>query len=166
VRYLLRPICLCLLLILSGCGYTLASRNSSLQGRTIDVAMFANRTYQPDIDALLRLAFVNELTTDGLVVGGKDAGLAISGEIESLLNDATAYSATDTVMLYRVTITITAELLDRKSGKPLWRGTETGRQDYPANTDLALQANARDAAIASVCRSMAKILVTKMGNTF
>jgi hypothetical protein len=152
--------------MLSGCGYSLAGRAGPLQGRTIDVGMFANRTYQPDIEAVMRLALVNELAAGGRKVETGVAELAISGDIVLLVNEASAYSATDTVMLYRLKITVMAELLDRKSGRHLWKVTETLQQDYPATADLALQANARTAAIESICHNMAKVLVARMNYSF
>ena len=51
-----------LAILLQGCGYSLAARNTVIpSGQTVDVRMFANRTYEPGIEAEFRQALVSEL---------------------------------------------------------------------------------------------------------
>lgn len=152
--------------LLTGCGYSLALKNGLLDGRNVQVGMFANRSYQPDVEAKLRLAMVNELLARGEHPVTTEANLVISGEVEKLVVETVAYTAADKAGLYRVTMTVTAELFDKKSGKILWKGSETLSQDYPATLDLALQKNARDAAVAEVCRSISKVLLARMTQSF
>jgi len=153
--------------ILSGCGYTLATRNSVVKpGQILDVRMFANRTYQPDIDAELRKAFVDQLASRGEKVSADDSDLVISGEIVSLYNEASAFSGDDTAMFYRITLRVQAQLADRRSSKVVWKGEEIILQGYPANTDLALQRNAYSAAVTAACTRAAELLVIKMNQSF
>jgi outer membrane lipopolysaccharide assembly protein LptE/RlpB len=158
---------LCLTALLAGCGYSLATRNSVIKpGQNIDVRMFANRTYQPNIEAELRLAFVNELVSRGEKVSVDLSDLVIDGEIASLSVDASAFSGDDKAMYYKITVVVQAQLTDRRSGKLVWKGSETIRQGYPANTDLALQRNAHGAAVSAVCTTAARLLVVKMNQSF
>ena len=155
------------MLLLSGCGYTLASRHSVIKpGQTLDVRMFANRTYQPNIDGELRLAFVNELVSRGETVSVDSADYVVSGEIASLGVSASAFSGVDEAMLYRLVLLVQAQLSDRRSGKVVWQGEETIRQEYPANADLALQRNAHAAAVSAACARAARLLVVKMNQSF
>jgi len=152
--------------LLTGCGYSLAMKTGLLEGRDVQVGIFANRTYQPDVEAKLRLAMVNELMARGERPVTSEANLTVTGEVEKLIVETVAYSAVDKAMLYRVTIAVNAQLLDKKSGRILWKGGETLSQDYPATLDLALQKNARDAAVAEICKSISKVLLARMNQTF
>jgi len=128
--------------------------------------MFANRTYHPDIDAELRKAFVNELTARGEKVSAEHSDLVVSGEIVSLTNETSAFSGNDTATFYRITLRVQAQLIDKKSGRVSWKGDEIIRQEYPANSDLALQRNAYSAAVTAACTGTAELLVKKMNQSF
>jgi len=128
--------------------------------------MFANRTYQPNIEGELRLAFVNELVSRGGAVSGDHADFVVSGEIVSLSAYASAFSGNDEAKLYRLVLVAQAQLSDRRSGKVVWQGDETIRQEYPANSDLALQRNAYSAAVSTACARAARLLVVKMNQSF
>ncbi len=153
--------------LLSGCGYSLATKNTTIpKGKSVAVKMFANRTYQPNIEGDFRRALVNELAARGLVSGNDAADFIISGEIVSLTINTAAFSAVDRAMLYTVVIGINMQLVEKNSGKSVWKGSETISQEYPANTDLALQRNALDAAVLSACTNAAELLVAKMNQSF
>lgn len=154
--------------LLSGCGYSLATRSESpLFGRTVSVTMFANRTYQPNIEGELRRALVTEAAkeTSGQV-SAADADLLLEGEIDSLTLEITSFSAVDIARFYRMVLSLKAQLVDRKSGRIIWKSSETVRQEYPAGKDLALQRNARDAAIQAICQSMARQIVAHINQAF
>jgi hypothetical protein len=157
-----------LLTVVSGCGYSRAGRSPSLlQGRSLHLAMFANRTYQPNIEAEFRKALLNELALRGENIKPETAAeLIIAGELESASIAATAYSAADKAMMYSFTLTATMQITDRQSGKIIWKSAETAKQEYPATTDLGLQRNSREAAITALCARMAKIIVQKMDQAF
>jgi outer membrane lipopolysaccharide assembly protein LptE/RlpB len=153
--------------MISGCGYSLAGRESGLiKERTIAVSMFDNRTYQPGIEGKLRLALVNELAAGGNKVEASNPDLVITGEIESLSLETAAFSAADKAMLYRAVMTVRMQLAEKKSGKVIWKSSETLSQEYPSSADLALQRNARDAALSSLCEKMARTVINRMNQTF
>jgi hypothetical protein len=158
-----------LLLMLNGCGYSRAGRSSPLlQGRSLSLAMFANKTYQPNIEAEFRRALLNELALRGENIKPETAAdLIIAGELDSASKIvATAYSAADKAMMYSFELTATMQITDRQSGKIIWKSAETAKQEYPATADLGLQRNNREAAITALCARMAKILVQKMAQAF
>lgn len=156
-------------LVLFGCGYSTVKKNGTpFPGRSLHVALFTNGSYQPDVEGSLRHALVDELaaTASGEQSAEKSADLLLNGDIESLVIDTAAYSERDRARIYRVSLTVQARVIDRKNGKVLWKTKEVAREEYPANTDMASQRNARDAAIASVCREMARLLVIQMDRVF
>lgn len=152
---------------LHGCGYSRAVQSRVIPaGQTVDVRMFANRSYQPNIEAELRQGLVSELLLRGEQVHSEPADFIISGEIVSLKVDTTAFSAVDKAMFYTIVLVVHGELSDRRSGKVVWRGDETIRQGYPANEDLGLQRNAHAAAVSAACATAARLLVVKMNQSF
>jgi outer membrane lipopolysaccharide assembly protein LptE/RlpB len=156
-----------LLGLISGCGYYLAGGGSGLiKERKVAVGMFANRTYQSSLEGKLRLALVSELAGRGSYAEEGSNDLAISGEIESLAIDAAAFSSADKAMLYKASMTVRMQLTEKESGKVLWKSSETLQQEYPAGTNLALQRNARDAALSAICEKMARVLVNRMNQAF
>jgi len=153
--------------MISGCGYSLVGRETGLiGGRKIAVSMFANRTYQANLEGKLRLALVSELAGRGSYAEEGSNDLVISGEIESLAIDASAFSSTDKAMLYKASMTVLMQLTEKESGEVLWKSSETLQQEYPAGTNLALQLNARDAALSALCEQMARVLVNRMNQAF
>lgn len=157
-----------LIFFLTGCGYSLTGRTSPLiQGRSLYLPMFANRTYQPNIEALFRKSLLNELAMRGEnIVPENEADLIFSGELGSGSVTTKAYSAADKAMIYSINLTVMIQLAERQSGRIIWKTSETLRQEYPASAELGLQRNNRDAAINSLCNRMATIVVQKMAQTF
>jgi outer membrane lipopolysaccharide assembly protein LptE/RlpB len=156
-----------LAVLLHGCGYSLAVRNTAIpSGQSVDVRMFTNRTFQPDIEADFRQALVNELLSRGEKIRGDSADFVISGEIVSLSNQTTAFSAVDQAMFYTLVLQVQGELTERRSGKVVWKGTESVSQGYPVNSDLGLQRNAHSAAVSAACAKAARLLVVKMNQSF
>jgi hypothetical protein len=157
------------LFTLGGCGYTVVSKGASpFAGRSLAVAPFVNSSYQPEVEGELRRALVDEIALGSSMVLSAEtsADILLSGEIESLSLEPTAFSAGDKARLYRVTLVAQATALDRQSGKVLWKGKHTVRQEYPANTVMGLQRNAKETAIASACVEMARQLMFLMNRSF
>jgi Lipopolysaccharide-assembly len=157
-----------LLSLLGGCGYSRAGRSTVLiQGRSLHLAMFANRTYQPNIEAVFRKALLNELAMRGENISPENgAELIVAGELESAAIAATAFSSADKAMMYSLTLTATLQVTERQSGRVIWKAAETLKQEYPATADLGLQRNNREAAISALCARMAKNIAQKMDQAF
>ena len=156
-----------LTVLISGCGYTLAGKSTVIPcGQTVNVGLFKNRTYQPDIEGKLRQSVINELAAKGTNIVADSSDFVLSGEIVSLSNKSTAFSADDKAMFYTIVLEVQAELVDRRSGRIVWRGSEVTSQGYPSNSDLALQRNAHTAAVSAACETAARLLVIKMNQSF
>lgn len=150
-----------------GCGYTLAARSPAVPpGKSADVRLFTNRTYQPGIEGELRRALIGELASKGVGIAGEAADYVIIGEIVSLTTDTSAFSAADRAMVYRLGLEVQLQLSERKSGKTVWKGSEAVRGEYPATADLGLQRNAREAAVSAICARAARLLTERMNQAF
>ena len=157
-----------MLSLLAGCGYSLTGRSTPLlQGRSLHLAMFANRTYQPNIEAEFRKALLAELALRGENIRAEAvADFILTGELDSASVTTTAYSAADKAMMYSLTLTATMQITERQSGRVIWKSADTLKQEYPATADLGLQRNNREAAITALCARMAKNIVQKMDQAF
>lgn len=166
-RYLRIILLAALAAVLHGCGYSLSAKYPAIPpGRSVDVRLFANRTYQPNIEGELRRALVSEFVSRGYPAGDANSDYLISGEIVSLSMDTAAFSAVDRAKVYGIVIEIQMQLAERSSGSIVWSGSESVRGEYPANLDLALQRNARDAAVSSICARAAQLLAARMNQVF
>lgn len=157
------------LLLVGGCGYfAVGERDGLLAGRPLHVAIFANRTTRPRLDTILARSMrmeIARLSPDSLV-GEERAELILGGAVTSIITAPVAYSATDRVREYRLTLQADATLTERRSGKVLWKGTETGVAEYPVNQDLALQLNAEEAALKEASGRLSERIVRHLLENF
>ncbi|RNC70102.1 MAG: molecular chaperone [Desulfuromonadales bacterium] len=146
--------------LISGCGYHALGTvrgGTDAGGGTIEVSIFANRSYRPNIEALLTDTIVDELVSrQGKRVVESGGELHLSGAVLSYGTTAVSYTAADAVKEYRATITAEMTLRRNDTGRVVWKGTLAATQDYPANDDLVLQQNSEDAAIRVICRKLAR----------
>jgi hypothetical protein len=79
---------------------------------------------------------------------------------------AIAYSSADTVEEYNSSMYISATLRRNSNQQVLWKGSLSWSQSFPANSDIALQQNAEDAAIGEICARLAQQLYVTLGQDF
>jgi outer membrane lipopolysaccharide assembly protein LptE/RlpB len=165
VRFLILAL---LFLSLSGCGYRLGGEGSTLlKEKSLTVAQFVNQTYLPGIEGELRRALLGELAARNLAPLRDQGGDALlEGVVESCSVEGAAFSALDRPKMYRVIMTVSATLSERGTGRTLWKGKESLREEYPAQENLALQQNIREAALTSASRSMARRIVLHVHQAF
>lgn len=151
---------LVLAMALGGCGYHTmmpARGEFGRGGKTIEVSIFANRTYRPNIEAVITDSIIDELVRrEGAQVVNSGGEIVLSGTVLSYGTAAVSYTATDTVKEYRATITTEATLRRVGDGKVLWKGIVSANTVFPANDDLVLQQNSEDDAIRAICRKLAQ----------
>jgi outer membrane lipopolysaccharide assembly protein LptE/RlpB len=157
---------LCLLL-LAGCGYRLVGgQDGLLANRPLALGQFVNKTYRANLEAELTRALQAELARRTHLVDRDSGELVLSGTVQALTFEPVSYTAADKVREYRVTITAAVALKERVSGRVIWQGTETGRQHFPTNADLALQRNSEQEAVAAVCRDLTERIYQQLSHTF
>ena len=104
----------------------------------------------------------------GLSPAGSQAegDLQVKGTLRSYSTRAISYSAADRVKEYRLTIDVELELHRKGVDAPIWKGLLQSYQDYPAATDLALQRDAEEAALAAASRILAQKLLTAVEQSY
>ena len=160
-----------LLSLLAGCGYRLAgsSENRIESAQSIWVAFISNESVSPSAQTLIRRALLDEChAMRGLPPAGSlaDADLSVSGSLRSYSTRAVSYTSIDRAREYRLTIEVELELRRKGVANPLWKGTLQAFQDYPANTNLALQRSAEESALAAASRILAQKFLTSVENSY
>lgn len=160
-----------LLSLLAGCGYRLAGSadNRLASGQSLWVAFIANETVSPTAQTVLRRSLLEEAhSMRGMVPAGSmaDANLLVSGALRSYTIQAVSYTAADRAREFRLTIAVELELHRQGETAPLWKGTLQSVQDYPANTDLALQRNSEEAALAAAGRKLARKFLSNVEQSY
>jgi outer membrane lipopolysaccharide assembly protein LptE/RlpB len=171
VRIVIVSIFLAAVLLLGGCGYHLSGSAGippAVAGKRIAVAIFVNKGYRANMGSILTGSLIDEFArrTGGLVVAENNAELRLDGTILSYSTTAISFTAADTVKEYRAVVTAECSLTERNSGKVVWKGTVSQWQDYPVNTDVALQQNSEDAAIREISRKIAQQVYQDISDGF
>jgi outer membrane lipopolysaccharide assembly protein LptE/RlpB len=155
---------------LSGCGYHAMNWDNGPfagDGKTVNIPLFVNKTFKPNVEGVLANALIDQFAKKkGLQVESSDADLTLSGEVLDYHTTAVSYSAADTVKEYSASMKISATLRRTSTMKVLWKGELTWDQSFPANTDIALQQNAEDAAIREICGKLAQELYVTISSDF
>ncbi len=159
-----------IILSLAGCGYHAVDWESSHlagTGKTLHIGIFANKTYKPNVEGVLADSIVDEFARrKGPEVVSSDGDLTLSGEVISYGYAAVAYSSADVITDYSSTMAVSATLRKSKTQQVLWKGTLSWSQTFPANSNIALQQNAEDAAIQEICRKIAQKLYMDVVSNF
>jgi hypothetical protein len=167
-QLLTKRLLLPLLLILTlpwgivSCGYHLPgwADVAKVEPRPVHIAIFVNKTYRAHLEGKITNQVIQEFSRGKAfpVAHSEDAQLELSGSITSYSAGTVAYSATDTAVIYRATMTIEATLREKATNRVVWKGSLSASEEYPAQADLALQQNSENAAIDSISRKLSQRL--------
>lgn len=156
---------------LNGCGYhhvggVAGSHAGGKDG--VHIPILANKSYRPGLETILTSNLVDEFArrSGGKAVDEAAAQFVLIGTVLSYSVTAVSYTAADKIREYRSTIKVVATLSDRQSRKILWKGELSGSQDYPTNSNIALQQNSEDAAVREICRRLAEQIYEKTQEDF
>lgn len=149
------------LIYTSGCGYRFAGSapDRLISGQSLWVSFIGIEIDSPSAQTVIRRALLEEChALRGLYPAGTSAAadLRVSGNLRSYATRAVSYTSLDQVKEYRLTLEVDLELSRKGQAAPFWKGTLQGHQDYPANTDLAVQRSAEEAALASASHNLAR----------
>jgi outer membrane lipopolysaccharide assembly protein LptE/RlpB len=152
---------LVILLYMSACGYHFAgsTANRLATGQSLWVSFIAIEIDSPSAQTVLRRALLEEChALRGLYPADSaaTADLGIKGSLRAYSAQAMSYSKQDQVKEYRLTVAVELELTRKGETKPFWKGTIQSYQDYPANTDLALQRSSEAAALDAASHILAQ----------
>lgn len=127
---------LALLLCLSGCGYALAGRGSSLPAtiQSVGIPLFGNATPVFELEQLLTERVRMEFLSRGKYrvmpdATGTDA--ALTGEITSVTISATSYNSQQLASRYAFSMTVKVEFRDLKTNRVLYENPALSfREEY------------------------------------
>ncbi|MBC8019010.1 MAG: hypothetical protein H7X83_10895 [Verrucomicrobia bacterium] len=171
-KYLVRMLCVSvLLLFMSGCGYHFSgsSGNRLASGQSLWVSFIGIEIDSPSAQTALRRSLLEEShALRGLYPSANEASadLRVTGRLRAYSAGAVSYSTRDLIKEYRLSIAVDLELFRKGQTTPFWKGTLQSYQDYPANTDLALQRSAEEAALAAASRILAQKFLTAVEQSY
>ena len=158
-----------LLLTLSGCGYALVGRGSSIPEdvRSVYLQPLANRTQRSQVEQALTRAIADELVTRQrfAVVGSESEATA------EILGSVTGFGVTPVTFdnegrATEYEISITAQITFKRvgaEGKVLWKSDRyTFRENYPVNASATDYLDLEDQAIEKASERFAETLVTNL----
>jgi len=159
---------LALVLSLSGCGYGLVGRTSSLppEIRSLYVEPLENRTTRQQVELLLTEALVGELVTRRRfeIVRRRDLADAIlGGEITSFIVRPVRFDADGRAEEYEIAIRANMQFTATKDGEKIWaRDQYVFRENYEFVEEFGdgeFLFNVEDITIQEVARNFAQTLV-------
>ncbi|MBI2876135.1 MAG: LptE family protein [Candidatus Tectomicrobia bacterium] len=140
--------------LLSACGYSLVGGQLKLPKhiQKVSIPIFANKTYEAQIETDLTSAIREEFIVDGRlqVVSQKQADALLIGEIQAYSVTPLAFDARDNVTEYRLNFTILITLQDLIEGKTLFKEALTADHEYRVTSSIAdTEARKREAVKAA-----------------
>ncbi len=159
---------LCLALALSGCGYhPIGAEPVGPSTRTLAVPLFANRSTEVGLEAILANAIINSFTqTRAVKVTPFEEGadLVLEGKVQSVDNTSVAFQSVTQSTVRRVTVRVELVLKQRDNGKVLWKDSQVLQEDYVVDPNYhageATKAEGlRRAAVTLARRVMDKVLL-------
>jgi outer membrane lipopolysaccharide assembly protein LptE/RlpB len=155
----------------AGCGYHPVVRDVESrfgEGKTVSIPIFANKTYKPNLENVLLNDLIDEFAKrKGLRIKEMESSdYTLSGEVLTYGKVAISYTGYDIVKEYRATMAVMATLRKNSTQQVIWRGNLSWSQDFPANSDIAIQQNSEDAAIQEISRRLAQQIYLKFTEDF
>ena len=162
---------ICLLLLLSGCGYHFPGQAQTFPGevRTVYLSLLVNRTAEPQLENQLGNMVSEVLARNGkisLVEDQKGAEAILEGVISGYETRALSYDRNDNISEYRSTMVFVAKLRRVKDGRVLWQGRISQDGEYSGVLDKALQEDLEQQAIEKISRRMADELSYRLLEDF
>ena len=158
-------------MLLTGCGYHPTGAPgfpNAMTGKKVVIPIFANKSYRANVGAILTGSLVDEFArqSGGKVTAEGNADLVLTGAVMTYSTSPVSFTAADTVKEYRAVMTVESALTEKNGGKVIWKGMVSWGQDYPANSDVALQQNAEAAAIKEICRNLSQQIYHSISEGF
>ncbi len=149
-----------LLLLLFGCGYQLAGKETHLPPGVGSIAIptLSNLTLEPGIEITFTQAFLNEFIQDRRVkvVDRPQADSILEGAIKSFYLLSVSYDKSGFALEYQ-TVVVMDITLKRRSGEVLWTEKDLlERAWYRTSRDVIASEDNKVAAIQQIAQSLAE----------
>jgi hypothetical protein len=135
--------------------------------RTLAVPLFANRSTEVGLEAILANALINAFTqTRAVKVTPYEEGadLVLEGKVQSVDNTSVAFQSVTQSTVRRVTVRVELTLRQQDNGKVLWKDTQVLQEDYVVDPnyhagEATKSEGLRRAAVTLARRVMDKVLL-------
>ena len=128
-------------LLLSGCGYRLASMVNPMLDNydSIAIPYFENKTFEAEAVTIFTYAVVNEFVeSKRLKVENIDkADLVLYGTVKELKENSVGYSSDDKAREYRIWATLELSLEEKSTGTVLWKREKLTHDNEYLSADLS-----------------------------
>lgn len=155
----------CVLLVLSGCGYRLGGAGLSAgEGRTLAVPVFRNETAEFRVEQRLTEAVRRELIrqTRYRVVPDPAGDVVLAGSVLQITTAPTIFTPDGRAIVYSVAVVLTVRLTDSADGAVLLDDRLTFRENFEVSNDSAGFVPEDAAAIERLARRFASSLAISM----
>lgn len=158
---------LALLIVVSACGYRIASKNRlSLQFHTLAVAPLKNQTTTSEVEQILTRSLVRafvEKSSYQLVNDPSNADAVLRGVVSRLTASPVIFRQGTFGSTFLVTLEAQVELEDQRNGKVLYRNDGfTFREQYEINVDVENFFSELNPALERVAEDFASSVVTTL----
>lgn len=165
ISILKRWLILCICVTLSGCGYTVANSRLADDYGTIAVPAFKNESFEPDIQTRVSNLLIRELQADGrlrVVDNPASADLVLRGRITDFDAHAISFSTDDNIGQFKITLSASASLEDRRDGRMLWQ------QDNIRGTDFyqTVGGRTREEALEEATENLVETIIFKCFDSY
>lgn len=152
------------LFLVAGCGYRVASSSIDAPGgTTVAVPLFANRTFEPFLEARVTERVKSRLVNGGpwrLVNAPDAAAVVVRGVVTVFGVTPVSFDAANRPLEQRVSIA--AEVTAESRGGEAFRATLTGTAEYRETTDSLQTRAAKNRAIEEAGDFLAQDLVARL----
>lgn len=157
---------LLVLLTLLGCGYRpLGSAPAAPQGPpTLAIPLFANRSTEVGLEAILARALVNAFAVSKavrVVNSPHGADLVLEGKVRSIDNTSVAFQDVTRSTVRRVTLRLEIDLRQR-GGKVLWKDTMVIQEDYVVDPNYQIGEATKAEGLRRAAYTMARRVMDKV----
>jgi outer membrane lipopolysaccharide assembly protein LptE/RlpB len=157
---------LLLLLLLFGCGYRpMGAEPASPQGApTLAIPLFANRSTEIGLEAILAKALINAFSQSRavrLAPSAENADLVLEGKVQSAENTSVAFDSVTRSTVRRVTLRVELNLR-RGSGKTIWKETVMLQEDYVVDPNYQIGETIKAEGIRRAAINMARRVLDKV----
>ena len=158
---------LLLILLLLGCGYRpMGAGPATPQGApTLAIPLFANRSTEIGLEAVLATALINTFAQTRavkVIPGDKNADLVLEGKVRSVDNASVAYFDVTRSTVRRITVRVELTLKQGESGKVLWKDTQVLQEDYVVDPSYHIGEATKTEGLRRAAVSMARRVKDKV----
>jgi hypothetical protein len=161
-------IILLVLLSLWGCGYRplgSAGTTADQPAPTLAIPLFANRSVEVGLEAIMANAMINAFAQTGavrVVPGDKDADYVLEGKVRSVEYSSVAFYDVTRSLVRRVTLRVDLTLKRQTGGKVVWKDSQMLQENYVVDPNYQIGEATKDEGIRRAAQTLAKRVMEKV----